>query len=59
MKSYLQLLSSLETVKNIRQKQREGARQERHTRDVSDYKCQELVKNCKLLSLTFAELDKY
>ena len=38
VKSYLKHLSSLETVKNIRQEQREGARQERHARDVSDYK---------------------
>ena len=59
VKSYLEHLSSLETVKNIRQKQREGARQERHTRDVSDYKWEELVENCKLKSLTVAELDKY
>ena len=61
VKSYLEHLSSLETVKNIKQKQREGARQERHTRDVSDYKWEELVKNnyCKLASLTVAEVDKY
>ncbi len=59
VKSYLEHLSSLEAVKNIRQKEREVVRQERHTRDVSDYKWQELVENCKLASLTVAELDKY
>jgi len=59
VKSYLEHLSSLETVKNIRQKQWEGARQEKHERDVSDNKKEELVENCKLVSLTVAELDKY
>ena len=59
MKSFLEHLSSLETVKNIRQKQRQGAHQERHPRDVSDYKWEELVGNCILASLTKAELDKY
>ena len=54
----IKLISKIQVVKMDnpvrRQKQREGACQERHTRDVSNYKWEELVKNCKLASLTVA-----
>ena len=43
VKSYL---SSLEAVKNIRQKEQVVVHQQQQTRDVSDYKWQELVENC-------------
>ncbi|KAK2549360.1 hypothetical protein P5673_030185 [Acropora cervicornis] len=59
VKSYLEHLSSLETMTNIRQKQREGSRQEKNARDVSDNKKEELVEYWKIASLTVAELDKY
>ena len=59
VKSYLKHLSSLGAVKNTRQKEREVVCQERHKRDVSDYKWQELIENCKFASLTVAEIDKY
>ena len=58
VKSFLEHLSALETAKNRRQNQQEGARQERHARVASDSKWEELVENCTLASLAVAELEK-
>ncbi|XP_032235410.2 uncharacterized protein LOC5510379 [Nematostella vectensis] len=59
VRSYLEHLSSLETISKIREKQRKDARQERKKKEVSDYNWQELIENGKLPSLVVSELDKY
>ena len=44
-------LTTLDNVKNMRQKRQNDTRAQREERDVHGYNCTELVETCKLSSL--------